>query len=241
MSTYAQTAPADDQRHSNLALSFQELFTAMVRLHFRKQSVPDVNAFRAHMRDAFQAASADAGALGYEPEYIQLAVFAAASCLDDAIRQSMNPLFERWIRQPLAAELFPTSSATFPERAQEALALPDTTQGADVAEVFYTCLLLGYLGPFLVPESPERAVLAQELREKLRRVRGAAPGMSTRWSLPKESLPATASSGRIGRALSIALAGCLLVLVLLFGIFKLQLNSGVSELRSFSTQPAQGN
>ena len=49
-----------DRRGWNLALGFQEIFTAVVRLRYNRQAVPDAEAFRAQMRQALRVAEQDA-------------------------------------------------------------------------------------------------------------------------------------------------------------------------------------
>jgi len=50
-------ATATTARRENLALIFQELFTAIVRLRSNRQSIPNAESFRQHIRDAVKKAA----------------------------------------------------------------------------------------------------------------------------------------------------------------------------------------
>jgi len=56
LGSYRGSSPAMDRRGWNLALGFQEIFTAVVRLRYNRQAVPDAEAFRAQMRQALRVA-----------------------------------------------------------------------------------------------------------------------------------------------------------------------------------------
>ena len=52
LGSYRGSSPALDRRGWNLALGFQEVFTAVVRLRYNRQAVSDAETFRAQMRQA---------------------------------------------------------------------------------------------------------------------------------------------------------------------------------------------
>ena len=65
LGSYRGSSSAMDRRGWNLALSFQEVFTAIVRLRSRKQDVPNAEAFRGQMKQALRAAEQEAVSRGY--------------------------------------------------------------------------------------------------------------------------------------------------------------------------------
>src|SRR5260370_11786724 len=77
----------------NLALVFQEILTAIERLRSNRQVVPDAEAFRAQIREAFKSADREGRQRGYSPEDIRLATFAVVAFLDESILNSRNPVF----------------------------------------------------------------------------------------------------------------------------------------------------
>ena len=95
-----------DRRGWNLALGFQEIFTAVVRLRYNRQAVPDAEAFRAQMRQALRVAEQDARSRGCSPEDVKQVIFGVVAFLDESVLSSGNPVFANWPRLPLQAELF---------------------------------------------------------------------------------------------------------------------------------------
>ena len=101
----ASMKPAD-QRQGRLALAFQEMLTAVVRLRASRQSVTDAELFRAQVRGALKTADQEARALAYTEEDIRLAIFAVVAFLDETILNLQSPAFADWVRKPMQEELF---------------------------------------------------------------------------------------------------------------------------------------
>ena len=78
--TPANTAPA---RPENLALIFQELFTAIERLRSNRQAVTDAESFRHHIREAVKTAAQEArNRASYSTDDIRMATLAVVGFLD---------------------------------------------------------------------------------------------------------------------------------------------------------------
>src|SRR5450755_1678005 len=97
---------ANTRRPENLALIFQEVFTAIERLRSNRQGVTDSQSFRHHTREALKAAASQAMVAAYPSEDVKLATFATVAFLDESILNSQNPIFTDWLRKPLQEELF---------------------------------------------------------------------------------------------------------------------------------------
>jgi type VI secretion system protein ImpK len=221
----------------NLALAFQEVFTAVVRLRFAGQSVNNAEAFRNHLKQALQLAVSDAQSHGYNPDDIQKAAFAVVVYVDESVFNSRNPAFSDWHRMPLQEEFYGghVGGETFFQDLQGGLARPDSIQTADLLEVYYLCLLLGYRGRYGAGGASEVAALAGMIRDKIRRIRGQSLALSPRWELPPEAPPPLRKDPWIARL--IVTAGVILVIgVLLFGVMKFRLVSGVSALHAIAAQ-----
>jgi type VI secretion system protein ImpK len=224
-------------RIENLALHFQEVLTAIVRLRANRQTVTDAESFRQHMRDALRAAGAEAQRTGYQMEDVKLAAFAAVALLDESILNAQNPIFADWPRKPLQEEMFGTHVAgeTFFQHAQQILSRPDSAEGADLLEVYYLCLLLGYSGRYSVGGRGELQAVKDAMAGKIRRIRGAYTGLAPGWVLPQDPPRATGSDPWV-KKLTWAAIACAVLVVLLFAVFKLTLSSGVSDLRALASQ-----
>ena len=224
-------------RTENLALHSQEVMTAIVRLRANRQAVSDAESFRHHMREALRLAAGDAQRAGYQAEDIKLAAFATVALLDESILNSRNPLFADWPRKPLQEEMFGTHIAgeTFFQYAQQLLSRNDSPEVADILEVYYLCLLLGYRGRFSVGGAGELQATTDQIGFKIRRIRGSFRGLAPEWALSADS-PRSQGADPWVRRLTWAAIGCAVLVVVFFVVFKLTLSSGVSDLRAIATQ-----
>jgi type VI secretion system protein ImpK len=161
-----------DRRGWNLALGFQEIFTAVVRLRYNRQAVPDAEAFRAQMRQALRVAEQDARSRGCSPEDVKQVIFGVVAFLDESALGSGNPVFANWPRLPLQAELFGHQLAgeIFFQELQKTLSRNDSQETADLLEVYYLCLLLGFKGRYAAG-GDLRSIMGA-IQEKIRRIRG---------------------------------------------------------------------
>ena len=106
IASYRGSTSALDTRGWNLALAFQEVFTAIVRLRHNRQNVTNSEAFRAQMKQALMRAEQEGRSGGYKPEDVHQVLFAVVAFLDESVLGSRNPIFADWPRLPLQTELF---------------------------------------------------------------------------------------------------------------------------------------
>lgn len=227
-------APA---RIENLGIYFQEVLTAIVRLRANRQTVSDAESFRYQMREALRAAGADAQRAGYSMEDVKLAAFATVALLDESVLNSQNPLFADWPRKPLQEEMFGIHVAgeTFFQYAQQILSRSDSPELADLVEVYYLCLLLGYCGRYSVGGRGELQAVKDAMAAKIRRIRGGFSGLAPAWALPREPHRVTGTDPWV-KKLTWAAIACAVLMLLLFVVFKVGLSSGVSDLRAVATE-----
>jgi type VI secretion system protein ImpK len=223
------------RRTDNLALAFQETLTAIVRLRSNRQAVSDSNSFRIHMREALKSADQEARKRGYSGDLIQLATFAVVAFLDESILNSRNPLFADWPRKPLQEELFGTHMAgeVFFQNLQKLLGQTDSIELADLLEVYYLCVLLGFGGRYSMGNKGDLRAIMAAVGEKIRRIRGYSPELSPAWRLPQEAARRMTGDPWQRKLVFIAL-GCLGLALVLFVIFQFSLSSGVSALRAMA-------
>jgi type VI secretion system protein ImpK len=221
----------------NLALILQEALTAIVRLRSNRQAVSDANSFRTHMKEALKTADQEGRKRGYNADTIKLAVFAVVAFLDESILNSRNPLFADWPRKPLQEELFGTHMAgeVYFQNLQKLLGQTDSPELADLLEVYYLCILLGFAGRYSVGNKGDLRGILDATGEKIWRVRGRLPDLSPSWRLPQEA------ARKVGgdpwsRNLGIAAIACFVLVVVLFLIFNTSLGSGISALRVMAIQ-----
>jgi len=228
--------PQPARRGENLALLFQEVLTAIVRLRSNRQAVSDAQSFRVHMREALKSADAEARKHGYTGDDIQSATFAVVAFLDESILNSRNPLFADWPRKPLQEELFGTHMAgeVFFQNLEKLLGRTDSHDLADLLEVYYLCLLLGFGGRYSMGGKGELRSTIEALSAKIQRIRGRSLELSPYWRIPEETIRAAGDPWL--RKLLWGAAGCAVLALLLFVIFKFSLGSGASDLRAIAAQ-----
>jgi type VI secretion system protein ImpK len=222
-----------DRRGWNLALGFQEVFTAVVRLRYNRQAVLDAETFRAQMRQALRVAEQETRSRGASPEDVKQVIFAVVAFLDESVLTSRNPVFVNWPRLPLQAELFGHQLAgeIFFQELQKSLNRSDSQETADLLEVYYLCMLLGFKGRYAAG-GDLRSVMAAT-QEKIRRIRGPIGALSPRGAIPADAVRMVQSdrvSRWLGRAALIT-AGLALVL---FMLYKFVLMSGASSLAALA-------
>ena len=189
-----QTVKADSreqslERRPNLAFCFQELFTAIVRVRFNLQSVPNAEAFRANAKDLIRMATQDAAGRGYGNEDVKLAAFAVVAFLDESVLTSKNQVFSTWSRMTLQEELFGEHMAgeTFFQYVQLLLSRRDSVETVDVLELYYLCMLLGYRGRYGSSGDGELRAIMESIKGKTNRVRGGNLPLSPAWALPGDA------------------------------------------------------
>ncbi|MFN3322438.1 MAG: type IVB secretion system protein IcmH/DotU [Bryobacteraceae bacterium] len=230
-------AASTGRRDDNLALAFQELLTVCERLRSNRQQVSDAESFRHQVREALKMADIEARKRGYTAEDIQLAIFAVVACLDESILNMRSPVFADWPRRPLQEELFGHHIAgeIFFQHLQKILGRNDSHETADLLEVYYLCMLLGFAGRYSIGARAELQAIIQAVGTKIRRIRGHWPELSPAWALPPEQVSVSQSDPMVRKFLIGAIV-CFVLALVLFVTYKISLRSGVSTLQSIAMQ-----
>lgn len=221
------------RRLPNLALLYEDVFTVIVRLRSNRQAVANAEAFRANIVAVLKKVEQEAIQRGYSSEDVGLASFAVVAFLDETILSSLNPAFSDWERQPLQVQLRlirggHLAGEVFFQYVERLLTLRETQELADLLEVYYLCLLLGYKGRYSLSEPAALYGIRDVIGEKLRQIRGPAQPLSPTWA-PGAGVAPRARDPWIKRLLYSS-AACLLLALALFILFKLVLRVGISSL-----------
>lgn len=233
LGTYRGSSPALDRRGWNLALGFQEVFTAVVRLRYNRQAVSDAETFRAQMRQALRVAEQEARSRGCSAEDVKQVIFAVVAFLDESVLTSRNPVFVNWPRLPLQAELFGNQlgGEIFFQELQKTLNRSDSQETADLLEVYYLCLLLGFKGRYAAGGDLRSVMGATQ--EKIRRIRGSLGALSPRGAIPADAVRMS-HTDRVSRVLGRVALITAVVVVVLFILYKFVLMSGASSLSALA-------
>ncbi len=239
--TIGQRSPlpgsSSPRRQENMALVFQEILTAIARLRSNRQAVNDAEAFRGHMRNALKSAESDGTRRGYQAEDVRQAVFAVVGFLDESALNSNNPAFADWARRPLQEEMFGGHFAgeVFFDNLEKLLGGRESADLADVLEVYYICLLMGYEGRYRISGREALRPLTETVGDKIRRIRGGRGPLSPNWAPPSQTVAVT-TGDPMARTFLVAAIACAGLAALLFVVFKIMLSLGATGLHALAIQ-----
>lgn len=224
------------RRMENLALAFQELLTVGERLRSHRQQLTDANTFREQIWEAVKVAQAEAMKRGYNSDDIELAVFAVIAFLDECVLILQSPISADWRRLPMQQQRYGHDIAgeTFFQNLQKLLARSETHDLADLLEVYYLCMLLGFAGRYSIGGRGELAAVMQTTGDKIRRIRGTGAWLSPYWMLPNDQIRAGRRSDPVVRTFLILTIVFLVLMIVLFFIYNSSLNGGVSDMKAIS-------
>jgi type VI secretion system protein ImpK len=214
-------------------LALQEVLTATVRLRGNRPVAADADSFRNHVKQLLSTAEREARRIGYSPDDIALALYAAVTFLDESVLNSSQAMFSDWPSRPLQEEIFGghMGGEIFFQHLKQLLTRQDSEDLGDVLEVFLLCLMLGFRGRYSGTDQGEIHSLRSSIQEKLGRIRGGFGELSPAWALPaKERPPRTKDSWLLwmGIAATLAVAAA----AGLFLWYKTTLDSQALEIQS---------
>jgi type VI secretion system protein ImpK len=220
-----------DRRGWNLALAFQEVFTIVGRVRYNRQAVSNADSFRAEMKKLLRVAEQEARTRGYGADDVKQVLFALVAFLDESVLSSRNPAFADWPRLPLQAEMFGHQIAgeVFFQELQKALNRPDSSEVADLLEVYCLCLLLGFKGRYAAGGSGDLRAMLSSAQEKIRRIRGSSAVLSPRGMIPADAVRLVQTDPWVRRLAIVSIAMAVFTLVM-FVSFKLMLVYGAAAI-----------
>ncbi|WP_159877041.1 MULTISPECIES: type IVB secretion system protein IcmH/DotU [Aquitalea] len=113
------------------------------------------------------------------------AKYAFCALMDEIILSSSFSLRDEWERMPLQLRLFGEHLAGegFFNRLEQLRLEP--TRNIEALEVFYTCLLLGFQGKYLLEGEEKLGYLTHKLGQEIQQVRGGKAEFAPNWQLPQ--------------------------------------------------------
>jgi type VI secretion system protein ImpK len=216
----------------NIVLLFQEILTAAVRIRANRHRLTTIEGFRTHVRSAFDSAEASTQKSGYSREEARMAVLAVVAFLDETILVSTDPAFLEWQRRPMQEELFGghVAGETFFQNLNQLLTDDDVPRNADLLDIYYLCLVLGYRGRYSVGREKDLKSVIDRVAEKIGRIRGITEPASAALIPPVEAIPSTTDPWL--RAIAFAAVTMLLVTIALFTFYKVRVNAEWAEIRT---------
>ena len=226
-----------ERRAENLAYCFQEVLTVGERLRANRQHVNDAESFRHQVREAIKTSAEEARRRGYTGEDIQLATFAVVAFLDESILNMHNPVFADWPRRPLQEEYFGhhVAGEIFYQNLDKIMQRNESQDMGDLLEVYQLCMLLGFAGKYSIGGRGELQSRIQITGEKIARIRQSASDLSPSWMPPGDAVAASGADPWVKRLIYMT-AGFLLITLILFGVYKMSLGSGVGRMETLAAQ-----
>jgi len=219
------------RRQQNLAFVFQELLTVGERLRSGRQPVNDSRSFRAQLLAALDSSIDEGRKKGYNSEDVELAAFAVVAFLDESILNLRLPIFADWPKQPLQEQRYGHHIAgeIFFKNLANLLGRNEAHDLADMLEVYYLCMLLGFAGKYSLGGRGELYAIQQQTGEKIQRVRQTTTEISPAWQLPNDGPPRKQGDPWV-KTLIFTAIGCFVLTAILFVLFKVVLSSGVTTM-----------
>ena len=212
-------------RRERLALLYQGMFTAIVRVQSGRQPLVDANAFQKRMEGLLAEIEREAIKVGYRNKDIEDANYAVVAFLDETIQNSNDPARNGW--SALQAKMWAQAVAgdVVFDRLKQIRTRRDSPDLADLLEIYYLCFLLGYEGRYGLDEREKLEVLMDDLREQIGRIRGAQPALSPEGAFPLQPpAPVMAPASPVA-PWRVAAIVCAVLAVLGWGAMKVVLNS----------------
>ncbi|KMN35524.1 MULTISPECIES: type IVB secretion system protein IcmH/DotU [Chromobacterium] len=122
---------------------------------------------------------------GKDQNAINHSKYAFCALMDEIILSSEFDIRDEWERMPLQLRLFGEHLAGegFFNRLEQLRLEPATH--IEPLEVFYTCLLLGFQGKYLLEGQEKLGYLTHKLGQEIQQVRGGKAEFAPNWQLPQ--------------------------------------------------------
>jgi len=170
-------------------------------------------------------------AAGYSAQQLEDARFALVAFADETVLAGGGAMRQEWERYPLQLEYFKEAFAgtKFFDRLERLLKQPE--QQADVIEVYYLCLILGFKGKYHIYLEDQLPGVITNVAEHLRRVGRLRPAaLSPHWKATDQPDPPPAAPG-FPPWIKIGLIAAIGLVSLAYVLMKYLLISGVNDLK----------
>lgn len=216
-----------------LALLYEGILTVIERVHTGRQRIEMPEEFRTRMKQALGEVASTAARRGYSTKDVEESSFAVVAFLDEAVLTAPDTNAAEWVGKHLAEELYDQRSAgeIFFQRLEALRANRDSQDLAEVLEVYYLCLLLGYEGKFAGGSRGELLQIMANLRDRIERILGRDPEFSPDRTLPDEPPPPQIVVDPFNRQIRLLGLGAFLFALFCYVGFSIYLHIQTSSIR----------
>lgn len=158
-----------------LAEQFAPCFALIVQLR-ETDAYGEPDALRQRIKDLLSSVEREARQAGAAPSEIEEARFAVVAFIDETVLSSQWPSRDYWVAKPLQLEFFDRFDAgeEFFARLQRLLEQPGSH--AELLEVYYLCLALGFKGQHMLQDQERLPLLIGQASQALERASGRRGG-----------------------------------------------------------------
>lgn len=182
-------APASDLVHEDtrgrrIAGIYAPCFTLILQLR-ASYEFGDADVLRRRIKDLFDQAERDGLRSEVPSEDLRSAKFALVAFIDETILSSEWSQKDYWVAKPMQLELYDRYDAgeEFFVRLDNLLGDPRTH--AQVLEVYYMCMTLGFKGRYLLHDQERLRILIEETYSALAKVPGMSSGILSPHGQPR--------------------------------------------------------
>jgi type VI secretion system protein ImpK len=228
----AQGESQSVRKLDRLALLYEGILTAVCRVHTGRQRVQDPEDFLERMKQALAEVESTAARRGYGAEDVHESTFAVVAFLDEVILTASGTSAVVWKGESLGQVLFGQRSAgeDFFKRLDVLRANRDSHILAEILEVYYLCLLLGYEGKFAGASRGELLQIMGNLRERIERILGRDLEFSPDKALAPVPPAAQITVDLLHRQLRLFGLAAMVFAFLCYVVFSIQLHMQSSSL-----------
>ena len=218
----------------NLALLYQGVLTTIARMRVRPDSVGNISEFQKRITGVLDDVQQEALRLGYSEDDAENTKYAVVAFMDESALSSRDSrLAGNW--PSLCARLFQNAIAgeNFFHHVTALCRRRKSPRLADLLEVYYLCMLLGYVGKFAGKDPAGLRQLMDNIKSRIDAVRGEPLRLSPSVaSAPPSVAAAKQVADPPARLLKIGfLAACITVGCIWMVVF-IWLSSQASDIRS---------
>ena len=160
-----------DDRQKRLAEVYAPCFTLILQLR-ATEGYGDPEVLRQRIKDLLDRADREADRAGASSDDIRLAKFAIVAFIDETILSSNWSQRDAWSAKPLQLEFYNRYDAgeEFFEKLRPLL--DDPERHAEVLEIYYLCMSLGFKGRYQLHEQERLRILIEDALKALRETLG---------------------------------------------------------------------
>ena len=150
----------------------------------------DIEVLRRRIIDLLGDIEREALAAGIPAEDLKRVKFALVAFIDETLLSSDGPQQERWMSEPLQSQLYNRYDLgeVFFERLAKMREQPEAH--AEVLEVYYLCMTLGFKGKYQLHEQERLREIIETTYEELRRTPGLGTGPLSPHGTPRDQATA---------------------------------------------------